>query len=224
MFVGLLMLTSCNKSLKYCEVDNVNDKSLQYCNIVPSLYFLSLSTSSALLPFVSNCLLFSSFLSWATVSLHLSSSFMVTLQRDINLVSGPKFSHSVLFWQPGHDIPMIFHWNLVASNLSVPRLGMMIYQVSAPWQCTKDTVFLYNFNRGDMVEYRSSTLPLYGLPGFPKTRHELKGFSAGLRAMCVTHTAGTAVSLILGNDLCTNAMQWYQWSQWEWIGKDCYGG
>ena len=38
-------------------------------------------------------------------------------------------------------------------------------------------------------------LPLYGLPGLPETKPELKGYSIGLLAMYITHTAGTAVSL-----------------------------
>ena len=38
-------------------------------------------------------------------------------------------------------------------------------------------------------------LPLYGLPGLPETKPKLKGYSIGLLAMYITHTAGTAVSL-----------------------------
>ncbi len=38
-------------------------------------------------------------------------------------------------------------------------------------------------------------LRLYGLPGLPKTRPDLRGYSAGLRAMYSTNTAGSAVSL-----------------------------
>ena len=38
-------------------------------------------------------------------------------------------------------------------------------------------------------------LPLYGLPGLPETKLELKGYSIGLLAMYITHTAGTAVLL-----------------------------
>ena len=38
-------------------------------------------------------------------------------------------------------------------------------------------------------------LSLYGLPNLPETKPKLKGYSVGLLAMYITHTAGTAVSL-----------------------------
>ena len=44
-------------------------------------------------------------------------------------------------------------------------------------------------------------LPLYGLPGLPETKPELKGYSVGLLTMYITHTAGTAVSLPCYNPL-----------------------
>ena len=40
-------------------------------------------------------------------------------------------------------------------------------------------------------------LPLYGLPGLPETKPELKGYSVGLLAMYIAHTAGTAVTAML---------------------------
>ena len=44
-------------------------------------------------------------------------------------------------------------------------------------------------------------LPLYGLPGLPEIKPELKGYSVGLLDMYITHTAGTAVSLPCYNPL-----------------------
>ena len=35
-------------------------------------------------------------------------------------------------------------------------------------------------------------LPLYGLPGLPEIKPELKGYSVGLLDMYITHTAGTS--------------------------------
>ena len=46
---------------------------------------------------------------------------------------------------------------------------------------------------------RLNMLPLYGLPGLPETKSELKGYNIGLLAMYITHTAGTAVSLLSYN-------------------------
>ena len=44
----------------------------------------------------------------------------------------------------------------------------------------------------------------YGLPGSPETRPESKGYSAGLRVMYTTHTAGTAVLPPCSNPLTGN--------------------
>ena len=46
-----------------------------------------------------------------------------------------------------------------------------------------------------LYAHRLNMLPLYGLPGLPETKPELKGYSVGLLTMYITHTAGTAVSL-----------------------------
>ena len=46
-----------------------------------------------------------------------------------------------------------------------------------------------------LYAHRLNMLPLYGLPGLPEIKPELKGYSIGLLALCIAHTAGTAVSL-----------------------------
>ena len=45
-----------------------------------------------------------------------------------------------------------------------------------------------------LYAHRLNMLPLYGLPGLPETKPELKGYSVGLLAMYITHTVGTAAS------------------------------
>ena len=62
-------------------------------------------------------------------------------------------------------------------------------------QNLKSTKEVHEKAYNHLYAHRLNMLPLYGLPGLPETKPELKGYSVGLLTMYIKHTAGTAATL-----------------------------